>query len=69
MGETAMHRHTHGAHHGHAHQHGPEELAIDPVCGMTVDSEKSTRHVAHEGKTFHFCSDRCREKFQAEPAR
>lgn len=40
---------------------------IDPVCGMKVDSE--SRHgVEHAGKRYYFCSQRCLEKFQANPA-
>ncbi len=43
--------------------------AIDPVCGMTVDTTRP-RHVAeHGGTTVHFCSAGCRAKFLAEPAR
>lgn len=38
----------------------------DPICGMTVD-EATALHVEREGKTFYFCSDRCRQKFLATP--
>ena len=54
---------------GHDHPSaGSLETAIDPVCGMKVDPETSKHHAAHEGRTFHFCSARCREKFIAAPA-
>jgi YHS domain-containing protein len=39
--------------------------AVDPVCGMSVDRSKALTAV-HNGETFHFCSDHCREQFQAD---
>ncbi|MGB2668274.1 MAG: heavy metal translocating P-type ATPase [Candidatus Acidiferrum sp.] len=39
----------------------------DPVCGMMVDARKSAGKVAHAGKTYHFCSPRCAERFRNEP--
>jgi len=44
-------------------------MAIDPVCGMTVD-EKSAAHTAvHAGKTWYFCSAHCQHEFEADPGR
>jgi Cu+-exporting ATPase len=37
-------------------------MAIDPICGMTVD-EASALHAERVGETFYFCSEHCREKF------
>ena len=45
----------------------PAALAIDPVCGMTVDPEKSPHHAVHAGTDYHFCSRKCRERFVARP--
>jgi Cu+-exporting ATPase len=42
--------------------------AIDPVCGMTVDTERAAASLDHEGKKYYFCCGRCAEKFKAEPA-
>ncbi|MGX1308201.1 Cu+-exporting ATPase [Amorphus suaedae] len=39
----------------------------DPVCGMTVDPAAGKPTANHEGHTFHFCSEGCRTKFQADP--
>ncbi|MFO7550117.1 MAG: heavy metal translocating P-type ATPase, partial [Haliea sp.] len=39
----------------------------DPVCGMTVDPATAKHHSEHQGHTWHFCSARCREKFEADP--
>jgi Cu+-exporting ATPase len=44
------------------------ETATDPVCGMNVDPTTSNYRLEHRGRTFHFCSARCREKFAAAPA-
>ncbi len=39
----------------------------DPVCGMTVDKATAI-HADHDGETFYFCSEHCRQKFLANPA-
>src|SRR5437870_12983177 len=46
--------------------HEPERHK-DPVCGMTVASEKAAAKVEHAGKTYYFCSKRCAERFSGEP--
>lgn len=38
----------------------------DPVCGMKVD-RKSNIKKTYGGKTYHFCSVACRNKFEAKP--
>jgi len=63
MALVAAHRHDHGS------EHDVEGLVTDPVCGMKVDPAKSSLKAEHAGKFFHFCSDRCRQKFEAEPER
>ncbi len=40
--------------------------AIDPVCGMNVDTEKG-RNLEQAGKRYYFCSQLCVEKFSADP--
>src|SRR5579871_822060 len=40
---------------------------VDPVCGMHVDPQKAKGSVEYAGKTYHFCSARCAERFAAEP--
>jgi Cu+-exporting ATPase len=39
----------------------------DPVCGMMVVPEKAAGKVDHAGKTYHFCSKSCAERFSQEP--
>ena len=46
----------------------PPEEAIDPVCGMAVVVETSRYRATRDGRTFHFCSAGCRERFVSAPA-
>jgi len=39
----------------------------DPVCNMAVDGWTSTIFADRDGTRFHFCSDRCRDRFLAAP--
>jgi len=39
----------------------------DPVCGMMVEPQKSAGKAEHDGKTYYFCSPRCKERFEKEP--
>jgi YHS domain-containing protein len=39
----------------------------DPVCGMTVDAA-SPYSATHDGHTYHFCSENCRDRFEAQPS-
>jgi Cu+-exporting ATPase len=71
------------AHDGH-HHHDPAEYHLergsagpagspdrvkDPVCGMMVDPKVAKFHAAHGGERYFFCSQRCHDKFVAEPSR
>lgn len=42
-------------------------MARDPVCGMKVNRVTALRHELQD-KVFVFCSERCRQKFIANPA-
>jgi len=46
----------------------PVLALTDPICGMTV-TEQSQHRLAHEGRTYYFCSAKCQGKFAIEPAR
>jgi uncharacterized protein len=48
---------------------GGAGYAIDPVCGMQVEVVNAGARSEHDGQTFWFCSDHCRQRFEAEPAR
>ncbi|HXG85717.1 MAG TPA: heavy metal translocating P-type ATPase, partial [Pyrinomonadaceae bacterium] len=41
----------------------------DPVCGMTIDAEKTAGTSDYKGETYYFCSPACKENFDANSAR
>ncbi|MEY2399442.1 MAG: uncharacterized protein QOJ00_2616 [Actinomycetota bacterium] len=41
--------------------------AIDPVCGMQVQTANAPAHRRYAGHDAWFCSDRCAERFDREP--
>jgi Cu+-exporting ATPase len=43
-------------------------MVTDPVCGMRIDPDDAVATVEHEGKTYYFCSEVCRDAFVADPA-
>jgi len=68
---------------GHGHRHGatgsndhggdsnarwvPPDRAVDPVCGMTVQTA-GAKSAVHDGHVYYFCAQDCRAKFEATPA-
>lgn len=58
----------HAAQAGHHAHSGSSAVSKDPVCGMSV-SPDTHRRLTHDGTEYLFCSDRCLEKFKAEPAK
>jgi xanthine dehydrogenase accessory factor len=53
-------------HHDHEHEHAG--TAIDPVCGMTVPADDTSRPFEHEGETYFFCCPGCRAAFEKDPS-
>lgn len=53
--------------HAHDHHVPAGDLTRDPVCGMSIDPERTTHHAGHGNATYHFCSQGCLEKFIASP--
>ena len=41
----------------------------DPVCGMHVDPDRAAAKIEHDGRTYAFCCDGCRDLFRADPAK
>ncbi len=39
----------------------------DPVCLMVLDPRQAKAMVEHNGRTYYFCSDGCKQKFLAQP--
>ena len=44
-------------------------MATDPVCGMQVDERQAAGTSEHQGETYYFCSPRCKQQFDQDPAR
>lgn len=42
---------------------------IDPVCKMTIESEKAPTTSKYKGQTVYFCSPGCKVKFDKQPDR
>ncbi len=53
---------------GHPAKTMATEMAVDPVCGMRVSSD-SKYHSRFSGMEYHFCSERCENRFVANPLR
>src|SRR5690606_8207194 len=67
---------SHDHHHHHARrtsgtgdhaEPAAETVVRDPVCGMSVDPAAGKPTAEHAGHIYHFCPDRCRQKFEADP--
>ena len=43
--------------------------AIDPVCGMSVDTKTAKHQTDYHGQTYYFCGPSCKTKFLANPAK
>jgi Cu+-exporting ATPase len=41
----------------------------DPVCGMQVDERNSAGTSEYKDKTYYFCSQPCKQRFDATPER
>ncbi len=48
---------------------GGSGYASDPVCGMQVRTADAPARTDHDGTSVWFCSDRCGERFEADPGR
>ena len=44
-------------------------MALDPVCGMTVDPAKAAGEFEHKGTKYYFCSKHCVHAFSSDPER
>ena len=42
-------------------------MAIDPVCGMSVDENAAPAKVEYQGQTYYFCATECKVKFERAP--
>ena len=46
-----------------------EAMAIDPVCGMSVDPATAEYRSFHQGKAYYFCSAGCKTNFDKDPTK
>ncbi|MCK5328040.1 MAG: heavy metal translocating P-type ATPase [Candidatus Latescibacteria bacterium] len=44
-------------------------MVRDPVCGMEIEEKNAAATSVFEGKTYYFCAESCKEKFDASPER
>ncbi|MEK7763435.1 MAG: HAD-IC family P-type ATPase, partial [Nitrospirota bacterium] len=42
-------------------------MAIDPICGMTVDPATAAGRLEYKGQTYYFCAISCLDRFRADP--
>jgi Cu+-exporting ATPase len=42
-------------------------IAIDPVCGMEVETEGAKLVLEHQGQTYYFCGRGCMLDFKDDP--
>jgi len=40
---------------------------VDPVCKMTIDSEKAAATSVYKGQMIYFCNPGCKTKFDQNP--
>jgi putative ABC transport system ATP-binding protein len=45
------------------------EMAIDPVCGMSLDRETAPAQAEWKDKSYFFCAHGCRRDFLVDPQR
>lgn len=42
-------------------------MTTDPVCGTNIDEQRAAGKSDYQGKTFYFCSQGCKQKFDENP--
>jgi Cu+-exporting ATPase len=58
-----------GGHGGEPCREGEPMTEKDVVCGMQVDSNQAAAESQYKGRTYHFCSEACKVKFEESPSR
>ena len=58
-----------GGKHGEGARTAAAATVTDPVCGMRVDPATAKDRFSYRGQDYFFCSERCRARFEAEPAK
>ena len=42
-------------------------MVTDPVCKMQIDESKAAAKSEYNGKTYYFCAQSCKTKFDQNP--
>ena len=45
------------------------EMALDPVCGMSVDRERAPAQTTYNGQVYFFCAEGCHAEFLVNPTK
>jgi len=48
---------------------GGSGYALDPMCGMQIQTANAPASLVRDGRVIYFCSDHCKGRFQADPDR
>jgi Cu+-exporting ATPase len=46
---------------------GGGEMAVDPVCKMTVEPARAAAQSSYRGQTYYFCAASCKQQFDKDP--
>ncbi|HSM42923.1 MAG TPA: heavy metal translocating P-type ATPase [Afifellaceae bacterium] len=65
--KTSCSGHGHKASHGNGETRKTGHTETDPVCGMSVDPTAGKPTFHYQGTDYHFCSQRCHDRFSADP--
>lgn len=49
------------------HKSHPDDIAIDPVCHMTVKTGSTDLHSEYRGERYYFCAQSCKIAFDEDP--
>ena len=50
-----------------SHATSSATMALDPVCGMTVDPDNAAGSFEYQGQIYYFCSTHCLHRFRENP--
>ena len=66
--EHEGHMHGEDLHKGHEHAEDKDNDTLkDPVCGMEIEKSEAKFTHEHNGETYYFCMEGCKEKFVDNP--
>lgn len=48
-------------------QWSPDGTFVDPVCLMVVNPNETEYKIKHQGVTYYFCTEKCKQEFEKNP--